>query len=309
MVTDTTRDLLGEGIQRLRAAGLATPRLDAELLFATAVGWDRTRVLAHPEAAVPAEAAAVFRATVARRTAGEPVAYIRRLRPFHGVSLHVDGRVLIPRPETEQLVDLGLAVVRTWLGGVPVRQGGAPLRLVDVGTGSGAIAIALAVALTGPGVEFDQVRIDATDSSSDALDVARANAEELGVADRITFVAADLLPARTEPRYDLVLANLPYIRTDELAGLPRETTFEPVGALDGGPDGLTVIGRLLDRLPEVLVPGGTALLEIGGEQGAAFMALAAERLPGWPVSVEADLAGSPRVAVLSRPTTSVTSAR
>jgi len=294
--SETTGALLREGVQRLLESGSETPRLDAELLLGHAVGVERTVILAHPEASVGADAARGYRADIERRATGEPVAYIRGLKEFYGLAFQVDRRALIPRPETERLVELAETEVmrRLRLG----RAGDALLRIVDVGTGSGAVVVALAVSLRRLGAA-DVVEILALDSSAGALDLARENAVGHAVADRIAFVEADLLPDDGS-RFDLVLANLPYVRRDALAGLPRATTFEPALALDGGPDGLEVIGRLLDRLPGALVDDGLALLEIGGDQGEAIVALVADRLPGWSCAVVADLAGLPRVARVSR---------
>jgi len=286
------------GAERLRASGSETPRLDAELLLCHAVGAERTVVLAHPEAPVGADAARRFRTDIERRSAGEPVAYIRGLKEFYGLAFQVDPRALIPRPETERLVELAEADIRRRLG--LADRGGKPLRIVDVGTGSGAIAVALAVAVRRLGAA-DAVAILATESSPDALDLAKENAVSHGVADRIGFAEADLLPEDTSGGpFDLVLANLPYVRHDAMADLPRATSFEPAVALDGGDDGLEVIGRLLARLPNVLAAGGSALLEIGADQGEAIAALALDRLPGWACTVEVDLAGLPRVARISR---------
>jgi release factor glutamine methyltransferase len=163
-----------------------------------------------------------------------------------------------------------------------------------VGTGSGAIAVALAVALRGLRA-LEAVELVAMDISADALQLARENAVGHAVADRIAFAEADLLPSDTLA-FDLVLANLPYVRHDAMAGLPRATSFEPALALDGGVDGLEVIDRLLGLLPDGLADDGVALLEIGADQGVAIVALVAERLAGWRCLVERDLAGLPRVA-------------
>ncbi|HET8783991.1 MAG TPA: peptide chain release factor N(5)-glutamine methyltransferase [Candidatus Limnocylindrales bacterium] len=297
-----TRALIEAGTERLRAAGSDTPRLDAELLLAYAIGVDRTAVIAHGEAPVGPDAAAMYDALIARRASGEPVAYLRGLKEFHGIALSVDARALIPRPDTEVLVDTAIAIVmRALTSGV---ERATPLRVADVGTGSGAIAVALAVALRGRRVPPDELEIVALDVSEDALQLARENAVGHGVGDRIRFLASDLLPpdARSAP-FDIVLANLPYVRTAELdanAGKPISTTFEPRLALDGGPDGLDVIRRLVDQLGWGLAADGIALLEIGGDQGDAARALVAERLPDWSADVIPDLAGLPRVLRLAR---------
>ena len=297
-----TRALIEAGTERLRAAGSDTPRLDAELLLAYAIGVDRTAVIAHGEAPVGSDAAATYDALIARRASGEPVAYLRGLKEFHGIALTVDARALIPRPDTEVLVDTAITtVMRALTSGV---ERATPLRVADVGTGSGAIAVALAVALRGRRVPPDELEIVALDVSEDALQLARENAVGHGVGDRIRFLASDLLPpdARSMP-FDIVLANLPYVHTAELdanAGKPISTTFEPRLALDGGPDGLEVIRRLVDQLGWGLAADGIALLEIGGDQGDAARALVAERLPGWHAVIIPDLAGLPRVVRLAR---------
>jgi len=185
-------------------------------------------------------------------------------------------------------------------GRVPSQE---PIRIVDVGTGSGAVAIGVAVELRRRKVPVTSVvRILATDLWPDALDLARENAVAHAVADAIDFVAADLLPPEPPEfcRYDVVAANLPYVRTGAIAGLPVAASFEPRAALDGGDDGLDVIRRLLARLPDALADGGVALLEIGGDQGTDAPAAAGESLPGWTATVEPDLAGLPRILRVRR---------
>ena len=297
-----TRRLVEAGTERLRAAGSETPRLDAELLLAYAIGVERTAVIAHGDAPVGPGAEATFDALVARRETGEPVAYLRGMKEFHGIALTVDARALIPRPETELLVDTAIATVMTALTSGADRPG--VLRVVDIGTGSGAVAIALAVALRARRVPPEDLEITAVDVSPDALELARENAVAHGVGDRLRFLAGDLLPAgaRSQP-LDIVLANLPYLRTAELDSLIERrlsAAYEPRLALDGGPDGLTIIGRLLDQLASGLAEDGVALLEIGGDQGESAMALVGERLPGWVGETLPDLAGLPRVLRLRR---------
>lgn len=299
---ETTAALLREGVERLREAGSETPRLDAELLLGDAVGVGRTAILAHPDAPVGADAAARYRADLERRAAGEPVAYLRGLKEFYGLAFSVDRRALIPRPETERLVELAESEVMRRLGAVARPADAPPLRVVDVGTGSGAVAVALAAVLRRRGA-LPFVEIVATDVSGEALELARENAVGHAVGDAMAFAQADLLPdagAAGVPRFDVVLANLPYVRHDAMAGLPVAASFEPALALDGGVDGLEVIGRLLDRLPGALADGGVALLEIGADQGEAIVSRCAERLPGWSCVVEHDLAGLPRVARIRR---------
>jgi release factor glutamine methyltransferase len=294
----TTRTLLAGATERLRSEGLETPRLDAEVLLGHAVGADRTAILAHPEALVGDGPAAAFEAMVERRAAGEPVAYIRGLKEFHGIALATDQRALIPRPETELLVDLALAEVMGRLTGGARPAGAPPVRVIDVGTGSGAVAIAMAVELRRRRVPPDDVVIDAIDVSSDALDLARENAVAHGVGDRVRFLVADIAPPAGSAPWGVVAANLPYVRSAELASLGPPTSFEPPLALDGGATGLAVIERLFERLPAMLAPGGVALLEIGSDQADAVTALAADRLPGRRCTIAKDLSGSPRVASL-----------
>jgi release factor glutamine methyltransferase len=297
----TVRQLLDVAFARLREAGSETARLDAELLLAHALGTDRTGVIAHTDAAVGDGAATRFEAAIDRRAAGEPVAYIRGFKEFRGLAFGVDARALIPRPETERLVELAeLEVVRR-LTAAPRAKGSPPLGLVDVGVGSGAVAVTLAVLLRRRGMS-DDVEITATDASEDALQLARENAVAHAVGDRITFLQTDLLPGDVVRRWDIVVANLPYVRSDALPGLPKAASFEPALALDGGPDGLRVIDRLLALLPGSVAGDGVALLEIGGDQATALRTLTGERLVGWSCDIELDLGGLPRVAIL-RPTT------
>lgn len=295
----TVRELLDVAVPRLRDSGSDTARLDAELLLAFAIGTERTSVIAHNDAPVGDGAAARFTEYLDRRASGEPVAYIRGVKEFHGLAFGVDARALIPRPETERLVELTeLEVVRRLIG-VPRAAGAQPIRLIDVGTGSGAVAVTLAVDLRRRRM-LDEVRITAADVSDEALQLAKENAVAHAVADRIEFEIADLLLGTATSPWDIVAANLPYVRTAAIPGLPRAAAYEPVLALDGGADGLRVIDRLLGQLPGATTDGAVALLEIGGDQEREMLDLAAERLPGWTVDVERDLGGLPRVAVLRR---------
>jgi release factor glutamine methyltransferase len=299
----TSGELLANAVARLRDAGSETPRLDAEVLLAYATGADRATLIAHQEAPVGPEAAARFEDGVARRLTGEPVAYIRGIKEFYGIALSTDARALIPRPETERLVEAVVAEAMARLTAPGRPANGEPLRIADVGTGSGAVAIAVTAELRRrrvPVAESD--RILATDSSADALDLARENAVSHAVADTVSFVETDLLPASLpdDRPFDIVAANLPYVRSGAIDGLPIAASFEPRTALDGGADGLDVIRRLLGRLPDVLAPDGVALLEIGGDQGDDAPAAAGEVLNGWRATVEPDLAGLPRILRVRR---------
>lgn len=297
----TVRDLLEPAVSRLRSAGSPSPRLDAELLLGHVLGVDRSAVLAHPEAPVGTGQAAALETALARRERGEPVAYIRGVKEFYGLALTADARALIPRPETELLVDLAQAWVRARLISAPRAAGAPPLVVLDVGTGSGAIVVALAVTFRRRGYG-DAVRLLATDVSPDALALAVENAVGHGVADTIAFRQADLLERAVAEgsRADLLVANLPYVPRGDLPGLPVAASFEPAIALDGGRDGAEVIARLLADLDGNLAPEGVALLEIGDGQADRLRALVGDLLPGWTSVLHEDLGGSPRVLELAR---------
>ena len=297
----TVEEVLREATERLTASGSESARLDAELLLGWVLEVDRTAVLAHPEAQLSTDQAARYEAAVERRATGEPVAYIRGIKEFYGLAFAVDSRALIPRPETERLVEVAVAEVMRRLTASPRDRDDPPIRIADVGTGSGAVAVALIVALRKQRVR-DEFSVLATEVSPDALELARENAVGHAAADQLRFVEADLLPPYVEAPFDLILANLPYVRSDVVPTLPIAASFEPRRALDGGPDGLAVIRRLLERLGEgALAAGGEALLEIGADQEAGIVAAVAEVLPGWTCRVERDLAGLPRVARIAPP--------
>jgi release factor glutamine methyltransferase len=292
-------ELLTAASTRLRQAGSDSPRLDAELLLGHVLHVDRTALLAQPEARVSSGQSAAFESALERRVAGEPVAYIRAIKEFYGVALAVDRRALIPRPETETLVDIGLARLSRALTTAPRSAGDPPLLIWDVGTGSGAVCVALAIESRRRGYAAD-VRLVATDVSTDALALAAENAAVHGVGEMIDFAPADLLALPDALPADLILANLPYIPSDTVPQLPVAASFEPVAALDGGPDGLAVIRRLLEELPAGLAATGVALIEFGADQADALASAVAELRPGWQLEIHADLGGRPRVAELRR---------
>jgi release factor glutamine methyltransferase len=295
----TIDELLREGVDRLRDSGSESPRLDAELLLARAITADRTAVLAHPTAMVGDGQRERYEADLVRRAAGEPVAYIRGFKEFFGLAFSIDERALIPRPETELLVELGEREVMDRLIAAPRPAGTQPLRVADIGTGCGTVAVALLAGLR-KRKSHHEVEVIATDISPDALHLAMENAVGHGVADRVRFVEADLLPPVVSFPFEVVLANLPYVASEAVDGLPIAASFEPRIALDGGPDGLDLVRRLLTRLPEALADGGVALLEIGSDQAETAVAAVAEVLPGWSTTVHDDLAGQPRVLRLGR---------
>lgn len=302
--TATVGVLLADATTRLREAGSASPRLDAELLLGHVLGVDRAGLIASHAVPVGAERAADLQAAIERRRLGEPVAYIRGIKEFFGLALTVDRRALIPRPETERLVEIALERIRTALVDRARPAGTPPLRAWDVGTGSGAIAVSLAVEARQRGYG-GELGLLATDASGEALSLATENAVSHAVADMVELRAADLadLDSATAARWlpvDLLCANLPYIPSATLPTLPIAASFEPAIALDGGPDGLPLIRRLLPDLPRVLAGGGVALLEIGGDQADGLAAAVGQALPDWQLRVHRDLSDLPRVAELTR---------
>jgi release factor glutamine methyltransferase len=261
-----------EAAARLTAAGSDTPQLDAELLLAHALGVDRAALLLHPDRELSATEEDAFEALVRRREAREPVAYLLGSKGFRRIELAVDRRVLVPRPETELLVEAALDLPR-----------GA--RVVDVGTGSGAVALALKD-------ERPDLDVVATESSEDALAVARANAERLGLD--VTFACGDLLDP-VDGEIDAVLSNPPYVADGD--ALPADVAdFEPAAALYAGPDGLAVIRRLLAQAAE---RAPFAAIEVGAGQAPVVAELACEA--GFDsTETRRDLAGIERVVVAHR---------
>jgi release factor glutamine methyltransferase len=255
--------LLGEAGERLRAVGLPTARSDAEWLLGRVLDLDRFRLYVEPERPVAPGNADRFRALVERREAHEPLQHLLGFEDFRGLRLRVTPDVLVPRPETEGLVDWALALMRPW----------ARAAVADVGTGSGAIACAVAA-------EHPCVSIVALDISPCALAVAAGNAAVLGLADRVRVVAGDVLePVRAHGMVlDLVIANPPYLPTGVIPTLPVEVArYEPVLALDGGPDGMAISRRIIRGAGTVLRSGGWLLMEIGEDQaGPLASAMAAE---------------------------------
>jgi len=269
--SSTVREALEAAADAISAAGSDSPRLDAELLLAEATGWPREQLAARPEAELTGGASREFAGMVRRRVRREPVAYILGRRGFRRIELEVDPRALIPRPETELLVDVALEL--------------APGRVLDIGTGSGAVALAVAE-------ELPDVEVTATDTSPRALVLARANAERLGLADRVSFEEGTV-PAG---EFDLLLANLPYVSEAEWEELaPEICEFEPREALVAGPTGLESIESLLASLGSDARPAAIAL-EVGAEQADRVDSLVREL--GYPiVERRPDLAGIERMVL------------
>lgn len=259
-----------------------TPRLDAEILLAYALGRSRIQVLAGLRETVPHDALQVFRTLVLRRAAREPVAYLIGRKEFYGLEFVVDRRVLVPRPETETLVDAALAWARRRYSSQQ------SILIADIGTGSGCIAVALAVHLP-------NALIYAIDLSPDALAVAQQNVERHNVADRVLLLCGDLLAPLPQP-VDLLVSNPPYTLLDTIDTGVR--LHEPHLALDGGSDGLMVYRRLLAVAPRKVRPGGALMVEIGATQANAVVELVRGAFPTARVAVQRDLAGRDRVVVV-----------
>lgn len=284
----TVRDRLDEAVVRLAAAGVDTPRVDAEWLLAAALGVRRSGLHAVHHRALTAETASCYEAWIGRRARRVPLQHILGTQAFRDVTVRVSPQVLVPRPETELLVSWALELL-------PARGAGAPL-VLDVGTGSGCIACALAC-------ERQDVRVMALDTSPAAAEVARMNVAALGVSDRVTVGVRDLLFGLGPMRADLIVSNLPYLPSDAIATLPPEVKdHEPRAAIDGGPDGLHLIRRLVSEAPRRLRPGAPIVLETaGGEQVDVVGALMREA--GFThVVTRGDLAGVTRFVAGRRAT-------
>jgi release factor glutamine methyltransferase len=277
MAGAAVREALDAAVDALTAAGVEEPRLDAELLLGEAMGWERAALVVDPNAEVPPAAGRRFGEMVRRRLRREPVAYILGRKGFRHLELTVDRRVLIPRPETELLVEVALEL----------RQA----RILDVGTGSGAIALAIAD-------ELPECEVAATDTSLGALEVARANAERLGLTERVEFIEGTL---PEEGEFDLILANLPYVAERDWPSLqPEVTQWEPREALLAGSDGLNAYRALMGcPLPLCRIAEqrkGALAVEVGEGQAPAVAELFREAGFGG-IETRRDLAGIERVVL------------
>lgn len=280
--TWTIREVLEWTTSDFAAREIATPRLDAELLVAQALGIDRVGLYLDLNRPLVDDERAAIRELVSRRRDREPVAYILGYRDFYGRRFSVSSSVLIPRPETETLVEHALACIPE----------DAPFRVIDVGTGSGAIALTLAA-------ERPLATVTGTDVSEDALAVAARNAEQLGLGDRVRFERVNLVNESSE--YDLVVSNPPYVTRAEIAKLePEVRDHEPTLALEGGEDGLDVVRALLSAAAGVTHAGAQMLVEVGPGQAASALTLA-ERSGAWtPIGTHLDLNRIERVVHLRR---------
>lgn len=260
----TIKDALQKSARWLGEKGSPSPRLDAEVLLAHLLGLSRLDLYLSWDRPLVDTEKTQYRALLKRRANHEPVAYITGAREFYGLEMQVGPGVLVPRPETEHLVDLALELCK------PLVERGVAPRLADVGTGSGAIAVAVACNVPG-------ATVLATDISEKALHVARANAARHAVADRVTFVHAPLLGDRQES-FDMVLSNPPYIAEEERSSLPQDVVgYEPDSALFAGADGLDVIRDLVEVAADTLKPGGWLCFETGMAQGPEALRLLQEQ--------------------------------
>jgi release factor glutamine methyltransferase len=273
-------ELLEWAVTELKAAGVDTPHLDARILLAEAVNLPTKDIYAHPEIIPSSEAIQQFYEWVRRRRHREPLPYIIGKKEFYGLSFEISSSVLIPRPETEVLVETSIRLLK----GVPNPT------IADIGVGSGAIALSLAYHLK-------DATIYCTEKSADALKIARRNAARLNVGHKVHFLEGDLLKPLTGKTFDLIVSNPPYIPTTEIDTLqPEITKYEPRQALDGGPDGLLYYRIIVPQSPNYLKNGGWLAVEVGAGQATEVVSLF--QIEGFKdIHTVADLAGIERVVV------------
>jgi len=251
------REALVSAVQRLNGAGIETARLDAEVLLGHVLAMTREQILVSAEMLLDRAQLERYQELLQLRLAHAPVAYITGRQEFWSLDFQVTSRVLVPRADTERLVEIALMLKSSF----PAPW---PLHILDIGTGSGAVAVTLAK-------ELPHTTFWATDVSQDALEIARSNALRIGVAERISFICADLFGpfAAERDRFDLIVSNPPYIRSADIANLaPEVSWWEPRIALDGGADGLDFYRRLAAEASSYLIPGGAIAVEIGADASA-----------------------------------------
>jgi release factor glutamine methyltransferase len=291
----SVRNLLRRGIALLRNAHVPSYTLAAELLLLHTTGRDRTWIYSHPLELLPSQDARSFLTLIGRRANGEPTQHLTGKQEFWGLEFTVSPDVLIPRPETEHLIEVALdrLAVREVRAGRAPRLTGENLTLVDIGTGSGCIAVALAM-------ELPAATVYATDISSRALELAKQNAARLGFAHRIQFVASDLLQSLSSRTFDLIVSNPPYVGLNESDSLPIEVRdYEPQQALFGGPEGYELYARLIPQSAQQLESGGLLVLELGHSSLSAVQPLLDSST--WSnLGVTKDLSGIDRVLSAER---------
>jgi release factor glutamine methyltransferase len=287
----TAGRLVADIATALREAGIPSPRLDAELLVGHAFGRDRAWLHAHPEAELDATSARSLAGWAERRAAGEPIAYIRGFKEWLSLRIATDSRALIPRPETELLAEAAISEIAARLV-----HDDDPLQIWEVATGTGAVALAMALRFR-TAITLGRLRLVASDLSAEALELASENLAAHGLHGLVALACGDLLEPAALPggRADLLVANLPYLTTAEVAEGSGSLAWEPARALDGGPDGLDLLRRLIRDLPAALAPGGVALLEIGRGEAQAVRDLIDELSLRTAVSTMPDLGGIERV--------------
>jgi release factor glutamine methyltransferase len=293
--SNSVREVLRQGIARLRKADVPSFTLAAELLLFHVTGRDRTWIYSHPEEILTTSEIATFFTLVDRRCQGEPTQHLTGKQEFWGLEFEVTPDVLIPRPETEHVVEVALdrLAVRELRAGRSPKLSGEGVTIVDIGTGSCCIALALAK-------ELPFAVIYASDISSAALEIARHNAQRLGFAPRIRFLESHLFDAFLPLKFDLIVCNPPYIGRRETDSLPREVReHEPELALYGGEEGYELYGALVTQAQSFLKPGGLLVLELGHDSLPAVQPLL--ETPAWAnIGIAHDLAGIPRVLSAER---------
>ena len=283
----TLRELLSQIVRHLSVHQVPDPEIESEVLIRHVLGLERAEFFASLAESVSFQQSCVVRQLVQRRLSGEPLAYITGHKEFYGLDFMINPNVLIPRQETELLVDYALEYCSN-------QNSSTEIRIADVGTGSGAIAIAIAI-------NRENAHIIATDCDEKALAVTRMNLQKHNLADRVHVSQGDLLETIEGP-LDICVANLPYIRSAEIPELPREVQREPLLSLDGGSDGLDLIRRLLLQLPALTKPNGSVFLEISPEQLHPTLLLARAAFRDAEITYRNDMLHLPRIVVINRNT-------